>query len=629
MKEFLSRTKPFDLLSEEALNSVVENVKFVRFEHNQTIYHQHKTQITEIDIIINGNFETFVYDINNKKKLPSLLATHEMYGAFSALVNKGKSIHTVSVKKRTEVYKLSIDHFKKLCHDNEAFFQYFLTAFGKEMLSEEYAHYMAYQQNEEEMSGFDKYFSRRIDSVVLRPIIRVGPKTPIYQVAESMNFHKISCIFIEEHNQLIGYVTDITMRDRVVAAQRHSHEPVVNIMDGPITSIPSDTYVYEAILQMFQSKIKYLVVEEGGHQLGVISRNKLLSDQAESPLIFIQSVRHASSIDELKSKWNNVPDVVYQLLTRGVKSELVNQVITSVSDSIVQKVIERAIDDLGEPPAKFVFMALGSEGRKEQTLKTDQDNAIIYEDKANEHREKARAYFLTFAERISEDLNYIGFTFCTGGFMAKNPKWTHSMSHWKRNYNDWIYSSDPEKIMNFSTFFDCRLIYGEHVLIDELKDHILEKLESPSEYFFVQLANNALQYEPPLTFFKTIKTIPKGDLKVFNIKHAMTPLVDLVRVYALKHKIIRTNTGDRLISLKNKGVFTESDYNELMQSYYSLMAMRLKHQAHQIIYDKHEPDNYINPETLTKIEKVTLTQIFKVIESFQVRIKLLFMRQLY
>jgi CBS domain-containing protein len=628
-KEFLRNTSPFNLLPTEALDFVAENVKYVKFEHNQTIYHQHKTTIVSIDLIYTGSYETFVYDKNNKKKVPSILSTNEIYGAFSALVNNSKSIHTVSVKKGTEVFKLAVADFKKLCAQYPDFYQFFLNVFGKEMLSDEFSHYMTYYKYEDEMSGFDKYFSRRIDSIVIRPIIRVGPQTPIYQVAESMNYHKMSCIFIEEHGQLIGYVTDITMRDRVVAAQRHSHEPVINIMDGPISSIPNDTYVYEAILHMFRNKIRYLVVEEDGNQIGVISRNKLLSDQTESPFMFIQSVRHASSTEELKSKWGEVPDVVYQLLTRGVKSELVNQVITSVSDSIVQKVIEKTIEDMGEPPAKFVFMALGSEGRKEQTLKTDQDNAIIYEDKANEHRKKTRKYFLAFAERVSEDLNYIGFTFCTGGLMAKNPKWTHSLSYWKRNYNEWIDSPDPEAIMNFSTFFDCRLIYGEQKLIDDLKSHIVEKLESPSEYFFVQLANNALLYEPPLTFFKTIKTIAKGDLKVFNIKHAMTPLVDLVRVFALKHKIIRTNTGDRLMYLKNKEVFSENDYNELMQSYYYLMGMRLKHQAHQLIYDKQEPDNFINPDTLTKIEKVTLTQIFKVIESFQVRIKQMFMRKLY
>jgi CBS domain-containing protein len=274
-------------------------------------------------------------------------------------------------------------------------------------------------------------------------------------------------------------------------------------------------------------------------------------------------------------------------------------------------------------------MALGSEGRKEQTLNTDQDNAIIYEDKANKFREKTRTYFLDFAERVSEQLNDIGFTFCTGGFMAKNPKWTHSLSHWKRNYNDWIENADLQSVMNFSTFFDCRMIYGHQPLIDKLREHIVEKLEGPGEYFFMQLATNALQYEPPLTFFRGIRTISKGDQKVFNIKRAMTPIVDLVRVYALKHKVLKTNTGERMKSLRDQKVFSEEDFHELMQSYYYLMGMRLKHQAHQIIYDHQPPDNFVRPNSFTKIEIVTLKEIFKVIENFQQRIKLIFTRNLF
>src|SRR5690606_10062063 len=143
-------------------------------------------------------------------------------------------------------------------------------------------------------------------------------------------------------------------------------------------------------------------------------------------------VKLATSLEELKQKWQKVPEIVFQLLTRGVRSEIVNQVVTSVSDAILLKVIEGAIEESGPPPAKFAFMVLGREGRKEQTLRTDQDNAIIYEDKANEQRELVRDYFLKFADMVSTRLNEVGFSFCEGGFMAKNPKWTHSLSHWKR-----------------------------------------------------------------------------------------------------------------------------------------------------------------------------------------------------
>lgn len=627
--EFLKNTAPFEKLPAEELAMLAQQLEVTHHTKAGIIYHQHKTKIHYLDIIFSGNYQTFFFNSEGKKEFTTDLGAHATYGAFSILLNKGKSINTVSVERDTRVYRLPDHIFKKLCQTYDDFYQYFLSAFGKEMLHERFPFFMITPQIDVELLAFDRYFTRRLDAVSVRPIISCWPQTPSHLAATMMEDEKQSCLFVETGGEYVGYVTDIILRNKIVGEQRHSGTPVAEIMEGPIFSISREAFIYEAILLMFQHKIRYLLVEEDGKKIGVISRNKLLSDQAQSPFIFIQSVRLAVSTEELKRKWGEVPEVVYNLLTRGVRSEIVNQVISNISETIALKVIEGVIEKVGPPPAKFVFMALGSEGRKEQTLKTDQDNAIIYEDKANEYREKTRTYFLDFAERVSEQLNDIGFTFCTGGLMAKNPKWTHSLSHWKRNYNQWIENPDPQSVMNFSTFFDCRMIYGHQPLIRELQEHIIEKLEDAGEYFFMQLANNALQYEPPLTFFKGIRTISKGDQQVFNIKRAMTPIVDLVRVYALKHKILKTNTGDRMKSLQDQKVFTEEDVHELMQSYYYLMGMRLKRQAYQITYDHEAPDNFVSPTSLTKIEVVTLKEIFKVIANFQQRIKLVFTRNLF
>lgn len=627
--EFLKSTPPFEKVPDEELQSITLQLEAMQHEKSGIIYQQHKTKIHYLDIIFSGGYQTFFYNSVGKKELITELGVHDTYGAFSILLNKGKSIQTVIANKDTLVYRLPGQLFKELCQNYDTFYQYFLSAFGKEMLNERFSSFVITPAIDVELLAFDRYFTRRLDAVSVRPIISCWPQTPAHMAAAMMEAEKQSCLFVETGGEYIGYVTDIILRNKIVAEQRHSATPVAEIMEGPIFTISREAYIYEAILLMFNHNIRYLLVEEEGKKVGVISRNKLLSDQAQSPFVFIQSVRLAVSTEELKRKWGEVPEVIYNLLTRGVKSELVNQVITNISDTIAQKVIEEVIEEVGPPPAHFVFMSLGSEGRKEQTLKTDQDNAIIYEDKANEFREKTRTYFLDFAERVSEKLNHIGFTFCTGGLMAKNPKWTHSLSHWKRNYNQWIENPDPQSVMHFSTFFDCRMIYGHQPLIDELREHILEKLAEPGEYFFMQLATNALQYEPPLTIFRGIRTISKGDQKVFNIKRAMTPIVDLVRVYALKHKILKTNTGDRMKCLRDQKVFTEEDFHELMQSYYYLMGMRLKQQAHQIIYDHQPPDNFISPASLTKIEIVTLKEIFKVIANFQQRIKLVFTRNLF
>ncbi|HEX8545534.1 MAG TPA: DUF294 nucleotidyltransferase-like domain-containing protein, partial [Cytophagaceae bacterium] len=553
------------------------------------------------------------------------------FGGISVLRNRKRSLKTVLAKKGTVVYFLPRKDFRALCKAYDEFFRYFTGEFGKRMLEDDFVHFFKRPQSfEESFIASDQFYSRKIESIELRDIVSCPASTPVFLAARKMAESKISCLFVKNDiGAITGFVTDITLRDKVIAAQTDSNNPVSSVMDNPIVSINAQAFVYEAVLMMFQTKTRYLLIEKEGQYIGSISRNKLLSELAQSPLVFIQSVKQAMSVDELKRKWDTVPQIVSQLIGRGVNSEIVNQVITAIADTIAVKVIDNTIAEIGQPPAKFVFMVLGSEGRKEQTLKTDQDNAIIYEDKANEQREFVREYFLRFATIVSERLNHIGFSFCPGELMASNPRWTHSLSHWKRNYTNWMEEPDPEAAVNFSTFFDCRYIYGEESIMNELHAFLDAELEKPLGTLFYILAKNALQYEPPLTFFKNIRTQTVGNQEVFDIKTAMTPIVDLVRVYALKERIFRANTGERLKALKEKGVFSETSIHELSQSYYFLMGLRLKSQATQIIQDKRLPDNYIDLGTITKIEQVTLIEIFKTIENFQAKIKLEFTNTLW
>ncbi len=628
--EFLQQYPPFNLLPPQVLSATAQLLQEVRHSKETLIYQQEITVMKGVDIIVEGSYESFFYDSEHNKRLVENHQRGDCYGGISVLLNRKQSLRTVIARKDTLVYFLPRKDFRALCQAHEPFFHYFTTDFGRRMLNEEFAHFFKRPPSfEESYIASDQLYSRRIESMELRDIVSCPENTPVYEAARLMAEHRVSCLFVKnEAAQITGYVTDITLRDRVVAQQADTAQAVKHIMDNPIVSISAGAYVYEAVLMMFRTKTRYLLVEKSGHYAGFLSRNKLLAEQAQSPLVFIQSVKLAVSAEELRRKWQQVPQMVTQLLGRGVHAEIANQVITTVADTIALKVIENVIEEMGQPPARFVFMVLGSEGRKEQTLKTDQDNAIIYEDKANEHREQVRAWFLDFAQRISARLNDTGFVYCTGGYMAQNPKWTHSLSHWKRNYESWMQDSLPETAINFSTFFDCRYLYGDESIMDELKAFLDTALQGPHEKLFFQMAKNALQYEPPLTFFKNIRTFKKGKQEVFDIKKAMTPIVDLVRVYALRNHVFEVNTGDRLKALKEKGIFTEKAFLELMQSYYFLMGMRLKKQAQQIIHDHTEPDNYINLASLTRIEQLTLREIFKTIENFQAGIRITFTNSL-
>lgn len=626
IREFLARIAPFTFLDEGEIDLLIEKGKQEVFNKATPLYHQNYSKLKHIDIILEGGYDTYFIGQDLQKHLDEPMAPGEIYGPVSLLFNNKLSIRTVESQPGTRILKVPKQVFLDLVKGHTELSTFFNQQFAQKMLNRDFSRQMRLEKEPgTNYMGTDYFFTKSVSSVQPKPLLTCSPDSSVIEAAQIMTKGRQSCIFIRDKDgNYLGYLTDITLREKVLAMGGDSHLPVKEFMQQPIFTIHKDALIYEAILMMFKHKIRYVVVENDGKYIGLLSRSKLLSDQAYSPFVFIQSLKLANNADELKEKWQRVPDIVYQLLSRGAKSENVNQVISTISDSITLKIIENAIDEMGPPPCRFVFMTLGSEGRMEQTLKTDQDNAIIYEDRPAEEREYIRSYFLKLADRVSEELNTVGFVFCEGDFMAKNPKWNHSLSHWKQNYSNWIVEIMPKTAANFATFFDTRRVYGDRRLIEELREHIKVQLEKSPARLFYHLAVEALKYEPPLTFFKNIKTISKDNQEVFNIKHAMTPIVDLVRVYALKHRIMVTNTGERLKQLYENDLISKEQYYELLQSYYYLMGLRLKRQAKTILRGQGKPTNYVVPKSLTNIERVTLREIFKVIERFQLRMRLEF-----
>ena len=628
--EFLQNTAPFNQLPDAELELIASKVEKKTFDKEQALYEQEVSKLRGIDIIVSGSYDTFFYDSSGARRRERKLSVGEIYGGISVLLNQKLSVNTVWVEKGTEILFLHRRYFREICARHEGFQHFFTSDFAGRMMDNEFAHFFKKPSwQDAQFLDADQFLSKRMGDIAYRAIVKMNAETPVYEIANKMSSSKVSCLYLTDNNdKIIGYLTDILLRDRIIGARLSTDTKAAEIMDIKPSRISVNNFVFEGVLKMYRNKTKYLLIEKDGDYIGFQSRNRLLAEQSQSPILFIQSVQIAQSDSELKDKWLEAPKIIMQLLDRGVHARIANQVITTISDTIAQKVIERTIAQLGTPPAKFCFMVLGSEGRKEQTFKTDQDNAIIYEDKANEHREEVRAYFLEFARQVSESLNNIGFSFCDGGFMAMNPKWTHSLSHWKRNYEEWLTDSVPETIIKLTTFFDCRFLYGDESIMQELYAFLDTQLQNPMERAFYFMTKNALQYEPPLTFFKGIKTFTKGDNEVFDIKRTMTPIVDLVRVYALKHRVKAVNTGDRIRLLQDKGVFSDLEAEELRQSYYLLMSMRLRHQSREIIQDRVDPDNYILLNRFSRIERLTLIEIFKTIKNFQTKIRMDFTKEL-
>ncbi|HPP86245.1 MAG TPA: DUF294 nucleotidyltransferase-like domain-containing protein [bacterium] len=464
------------------------------------------------------------------------------------------------------------------------------------------------------------YLSQPVKNITLQPVL-CGMNVSIKKAAELITRgNSNSALIISETNEIIGIVTDFDFRSRVAAVGLDLNNPVFTIMTAPITAINSRAPIFEALLMMQEKKIKHLAVkDDSGKIISVISNDELLQMVRHTSSFIIGEINAAADINVIKQCSEKTPSLIKALIDSGANAQNITGMITRISDNIVKKLISIAIAEIGAPPCKFAFLLMGSEGRKEQTLVTDQDNAIVYENLSGELSEKAEKYFLTLGIKVCDWLAQTGYAYCKGEIMAKNPKWNRPLDDWKNYFVGWINNAEPKNLLNTCIFFDFRCVYGEQALADELRNTINGNA-AVAPIFFYHLARNALLAKPPLSFFGNILVDSSaGKNESFNIKHSMTPIVEFARLYALKNNITECNTLERLRILYENNIIPKSAYNELAQSFNYLLLLRFKSQCLQITENK-IADNYININKLTRIELTMLKKIFSQFNNFQSKI---------
>lgn len=455
---------------------------------------------------------------------------------------------------------------------------------------------------------------------LLKKFISCHMDDSIEKAAYLMVKEKYSAILVESKKEhFIGIITDKDLRERVVAGALDAKIPVVEVMSAPIITISDDTLIFEAIRTMQEKHIRHLVVKnQTGKISGLISNEELIHLQQASSSFILQEIRMAKYIEDLAFIYKRLPQLVSSFLHSGARSQTITRIISSVADEIINRLVLYAIDKFGQPPCKFSFITLGSEGRKEQSLATDQDNAIVFEDVESENSDETFSYFNKLGNFVCDRLNDIGYKYCNGDNMAKNPKWCQPLSVWKKYFSDWINHAEPKDVMHVSIFFDLRHTFGHHELAESLYTHINKELKSKSVFYF-HLAQNVLSYKPPINFFGNIVTEGDAHPHSFDIKKVIMPIIGLARLYSLKAEIHESNTLNRLEGLNNKQVISQTEYDKLYHAYNYLMLQRLRNQSRQISNNKN-PSNYININKLNEIDKATLKKIFSSISDFQSKI---------
>lgn len=422
-------------------------------------------------------------------------------------------------------------------------------------------------------------------------------------------------------HRYIGIITDRDLRERVVAQGIDANRPVFEVMSSPLVTLPDSALIFEAMLLMQEKNIHHLAVKNSsGKIVGLIGDEQLTQIQHSSSAYLLREVHEAEFVEDIVATHNRLPRMVKALIDSGANSKNICRIISSVADAVLERLIRFALEELGPPPAAFAFVTLGSEGREEQTLMTDQDNAIIYQDIPDlQAGKQARDYFLKLAEKVCLWLDRCGYKLCPGDIMAKNPQWCQPLSGWKKHFSSWIDAASPQDLLEVNIFFDFRCVYGHKELTAQLRTFIDDLLKD-RPVFFQFMARNALLYKPPIGFFGNIVVESSGhNPSTFDIKESIKPIVNFARLYALKNNIAETNTQDRLYRLFVKNILTNANYQEMVKVYDYLMQMRFKHQA-LALDENRKPDNFINPKQLTDIEHTLLKNTFTQINNFQKRL---------
>lgn len=484
--------------------------------------------------------------------------------------------------------------------------------------------------SQQQLAKDTELLSRELQSSLLlmnqpiKPLINDVKKcqvgTSIREAALFMARKKRNLIFISQGDEIIGVINNNDLKKRVLAAGIDPGTPVIEIMTSPVETIPENALLYEALLNLKNRNVSHLATVDANNVItGVIGYENIINIKENTISFLIKEIETAEDVNQLAGIYKRVPVLVKALIESGDKTGNINRIITAVADAITRRVIQFAIEDLGESPSEFAFIVLGSEGRGEQTLATDQDNAIVFEDVEEKRLEYTYKYFLELGARVNKDLNTVGYNYCKGDIMAKNPKWTQPLLTWKNYFSQWINTSNPQDILETAIFFDFRCVYGEKSMVKRLRDHI-NKISDKKSVFYYNMAQSVLKFKPPLNIFgHIVGEESRADELNLDIKKVMFPIITFIRLYSISEKLTQTNSLERLSELFSRKSIDKTSHEEVYQAYNLMMHIRLNFQVESITQNE-IPNNIVNINKLTRIEVATLKRLFSEMGSLQSKV---------
>ena len=454
-------------------------------------------------------------------------------------------------------------------------------------------------------AGDPRLFFLPVAELCSRRLVSCAPGDRVDAVAATMREQGVSSVVVLDGVAAAGIVTDRDLRNKVVAAGRDPRSmTAAEVMSTPLVSVGERAPLHEALYRMSRERIHRVgVVDDAGVLVGLVTATDVLRLQARSALALVHEIEQAADVEALGAAHRRIERLVVRLVRTGVPTPELVRTVAQLNDRVLVRLIELVrARDFPQLTTRFAFLVLGSEARREQTLATDQDNAIVHADDlgGDELTELER-----FSHAVIDALIGIGVPECKGGIMARNAEWRRSLAQWKHTLGRWYGTPTPEHVLAGAMFFDLRTVYGDAGFERELKQHVAAVLHDNAR-FLVHAGANVVKFAPPLGLFGRLKTERKNGRRTMDIKKAGLFLItEGVKVLAQQAGHVDGGTRERIHALATGGVLRPAEAGDIEAAFDWLAELRLRAQV-QAIEAGGKPVNELDVDRLDSIERMRL-----------------------
>jgi CBS domain-containing protein len=612
---FLEKIPPFQFLPAPEIRALARTMTLEYFPKDTVILAAGRPVSEALYIVQKGAVKLGIRTQVGKELVLDMRSEGEVFGLLSLMGRDVARLDVVALED-TLCYSIPAEDVQELMERHREVSEYFMRASITRYMDRS----LAELRTQVNLMGNSEQllYSLAAGDVARHSAVMCAQTDTICEAAKIISAGKSGAVFVvDDEGRAVGAVTDRDFAKKVVAGGLDAALPVTAIMSGPVVSVESSDRLFQALLTMLGRNIHHILVTEEGKPKCVLTSHDLMLLQGKSPLSLARHIEQQQSIEDLAVAQKRIGDLLPLLMREGARASHITRVVAELNDRVMKKILELGENKLGPPPVPYCWVVLGSEGRREQTFKTDQDNALIYADPLEENRALANQYFEKLALYAQEALEKCGYAACTGGWMASNPRWRMTLAAWQAMFQEWISEAAYHSVEDALILLDMRPTAGDFSLYEKLAAGIAEQLKTAS-FFKSILACISVGRKPPLGFFRSFVLDRSGEHKEeLSIKDTGTgPIVEAARLFAVDAGVSHTNTVDRLTALRAAGYMDEKILIELQEAFEFLTLLRLENQLQQSREGK-PLSNYVSPRKLTHLQKGLLREAFQTVARMQ------------